>query len=88
MRLVVSGNLLRFTSFTKEMDAPGGTLGEALAGVCARFPSLKPVLLDDEGRVRAVHQLFLNGEQLPRGELEQRVGADDELAVITALAGG
>jgi molybdopterin converting factor small subunit len=88
MRLVVSGNLLRFTGFTKEVDAPGGTLGEALAGVCARFPSLKPVLLDDEGRVRQVHQLFLNGEQLPRGDLNQRIANEDELAVITALAGG
>jgi hypothetical protein len=35
-----------------------------------------------------VHQLFLNGEQLPEGERGRSLSANDEIGVITALAGG
>jgi molybdopterin synthase sulfur carrier subunit len=88
MRVVVSGNLLRFTGYQRELDLDGATLGEALAGLVSRCPGLEPVLFDDRGEIRRVHQLFFNGEQLLEVRSDRAVLAGDEVAILTALAGG
>ena len=54
---------------------------------------LKVVLLDGDGRVRRTHQLFLNGEQVERGDYPLGTApvsctAPDTLFVLTAVAGG
>jgi hypothetical protein len=88
MRIVVSGNLLRFSNFQKEIEIAAPTLERGLEQLVGRFPLLEPVLLDGGGRVRAVHRLFLNGDLLSRDELGREAGADDELTILTAIAGG
>jgi hypothetical protein len=93
VKVVLSGALLRFAEYTKEVDVEARTLTDGIAALTTRFPGLAPVLLDGEGRVRLTHQLFLNGEQVARGEYA--VGAaplpvanEDTLFVLTAVAGG
>lgn len=93
MKVVLSGALLRFSRYTREVDVEAQTLAECLDSLTSRFPQLQPVLLDGDGRVRATHQLFINGEQLERGRYA--VGAPalpvadrDTLFVLTAVAGG
>ena len=93
MKVVFSGALLRFVDYSKELDIPGDTLAECLAQLTTKFPALQPVLLDAAGGVRRTHQLFLNGEQVPRdryaaGAPALAVGDDDTLFVLTAIAGG
>lgn len=93
MKVVLSGALLRFADYTKEVDVPVGTLTEGIAQLTQRFPQLKPVLLDGDGQVRLTHQLFLNGEQVARGEYALGaapvpVADQDTLFVLTAVAGG
>ena len=93
MKVVLSGALLRFADHTKEVTVEARTLTEGIERLTTQFPRLKPVLLDGDGRVRLTHQLFLNGEQVARGEYT--VGAaplpvaeQDTLFVLTAVAGG
>jgi hypothetical protein len=93
MKVVLSGALLRFVDYTKEVDVEAGTLAEGIERLTDRFPRLKPVLLDGDGRVRQTHQLFLNGEQVARqeyavGAAPLPVAAQDTLFVLTAVAGG
>ena len=38
--------------------------------------------------LRKVHRLFLNQDQLCGGELARPVGRDDEVMILTAIAGG
>jgi sulfur-carrier protein len=93
MKIVLSGALVRFTDYTKEIDIEATTLAEGVERLTDRFPHLKNVLLDGEGRVRRTHQLFLNGEQVERGDFPlgtapHDCGERDTLFVLTAVAGG
>ena len=93
MKVVFSGALLRFADYSKEVDVPARTLTECIERLTVTLPTLRPVLLDGDGQVRLTHQLFLNGEQVPR---EQRapggpavsVADCDTLFILTAIAGG
>jgi hypothetical protein len=67
-----------------------GTGREGLDTLLSQYPALREVLLDSARRVRGVHKLFLDGEplELDPGSLHCTVGADSEVAVVTAIAGG
>ena len=92
MKVVFSGTLLRFVNYSKEVDLEAANLHECIGQLGTQFPSLKPVLLNGDGRVRDTHQLFLNGEQLATedrtkpGELPLQ--GNDTLLILTAIAGG
>ena len=93
MKIVLSGVLLRFADYTKEVDVEATTVAEGIERLTARYPDLKAVLFDGDGRVRRTHQLFLNGEQVERGEYPLGTApvscaAADTLFVLTAVAGG
>lgn len=93
MKVILSGALLRFADYSKEVEIAAPTFAECVSELTTKFPMLKPVLLDGDGGVRLTHQLFLNGEQLTR---EQRaldaapvpVADSDTLFILTAVAGG
>ena len=53
-----------------------------------RFPQLRPVVLDSDGNLRQVHRLYLNGELLDRGDAGRALAPNDELGILTAIAGG
>jgi molybdopterin synthase sulfur carrier subunit len=88
MKITLSGNLLRFSKFQKEIQVSAPTVAEGLSRLCGELPQLRPVLLDGAGQLRKVHRLFVNRDQLMNDELARPVGADDEIMILTALAGG
>lgn len=88
MKFVISGNLLRFSDFKNQIEILEPTVEEGLAVLVASYPALAPVLFGGAGRFREVHRIFLNGEQLTRDELGRGVGAEDEVTILTAIAGG
>ncbi|MEO7730739.1 MAG: MoaD/ThiS family protein [Kofleriaceae bacterium] len=91
MKVVFSGTLLRFVNYSKEVDLEAANLHECIGQLSTQFPSLKPVLLTGDGRVRDTHQLFLNGEQLAsqeRTNAELPLQGNDTLLILTAIAGG
>ena len=87
MRFFISGNLLRFSDFRNEIEVFAHTIEASLASLVARCPALEPVLFGS-GRLRQVHRLFLNGAQIEGADLGQPVGIDDEVTILTAIAGG
>ena len=88
MTFAFSGTLLRFADYRREVAIVAPTLGEALAALAKQMPTLQPVLFDAKGSLRAVHRLFLNGEQLLALEPSRALSADDRVEVLTAIAGG
>ncbi len=86
MRFFLSGNLMRFANFQREVEVRAGTVQEGLEVLLAQHPSLREILLDGAGQVRGVHKLFLDGE--PLDSLAQAVSDRTEVAVVTAIAGG
>jgi hypothetical protein len=93
VKVVFSGALLRFADYSKEVNVPAQTLTECIERLTTTLPTLRPVLLDGDGQVRLTHQLFLNGDQVPRdqreaGGPEVTVSDRDTLFILTAIAGG
>ena len=86
MRIILSGNLLRFSDFNREFDVDASTVHAGLSALVQQHPSLDGVLFDAERQLRGVHRLFLDGQQLD--QLETSVGAQSELSIVTAIAGG
>lgn len=88
MKFVLSGNLLRFSNFQREIEIPAQTVADGITGLVSHVPGLAPILLDGAGALRKVHRLFLNQDQLCGAELARPVGRDDEVMILTAIAGG
>jgi sulfur-carrier protein len=83
-----SGALLRFVNFQKTMSLDANTVGEALAAVAGRFPLAKAVIYDGDGKVRQVHQVFVNGQQLASTDMNRSLVSSDRVDLLTAIAGG
>jgi molybdopterin converting factor small subunit len=88
MNFRLSGNLLRFSEFKNEVQIDAPNVTQAILGLVEKYPLLGPVLLDGDKRMRRLHRVFLNGEQLDSGELDRPVGSTDEVTILTAIAGG
>jgi len=88
MNIVLSGNLRRFTSFEGEVQLEATTVTEALDTLVERFPKLKSVLLDADGKPRSVHRIYINGDVLDVGDTDHSLESTDELGILTAIAGG
>lgn len=88
MRFHVSGNMLRFTDFRDEIEVSGETVEAGMVNLVEECPQLRTVLLDGNGKVRSVHRVFLNGAALSPDQLSQSTGHQDEVSILTALAGG
>jgi hypothetical protein len=88
MRFLVSGNLLRFTGFRDTIHITAPTIADGLRLLVGEHPELGPVLFDGQGRFRQVHRLFLNDQSLEATDLGSAVEPDDDVTILTAIAGG
>lgn len=90
MTLRFSGTLLRLVDYAREVELDVETIGAALAVMVERHPALHTPLLDGDGAVRGVHQVFVNSEQIEPGlPIDSiAVGSGDTVEIVTALAGG
>jgi molybdopterin converting factor small subunit len=71
------------------VEAEGTTVGEAVAEVAARYPSLAPRLRDAEGKPYPFVTFYLNDEDIRfQGGFDAPVTDGDELTVVPAIAGG
>ncbi|GAA1943775.1 hypothetical protein GCM10009837_82270 [Streptomyces durmitorensis] len=83
-----SGLLLRFVDYERTIISHAPVLGDAIAEVEDRFPRLRPILRDGEGRMRATHRVFINGELSRGAGLTTPLHEDDDIEFLTAIAGG
>ena len=88
MMVRVSGALLRFTDYRRVITVAAPTVGAALTKLADEYLALKPVLFDREGRVRATHRIFLNGEPLKPEQLTRPAGDADSVDLLLAISGG
>ena len=73
----------------RTVDSAGTTVGEVVADVAARYPSLAPRLRDDAGNPYPFVTFYLNDEDIRfHGGFDATVRDGDELTVVPAIAGG
>jgi molybdopterin synthase sulfur carrier subunit len=73
----------------KEVDVDGGTLGEVLDALVARFPSLAPHLMGDGGELNRFVNVYVDGQDVRYlEELRTAVAPSDTVIILPAMAGG
>ena len=79
---------LRSVAPAGAVDAPGATVGAALADVFARHQNLRGYVLDDQGRLRLHIAVFVDGNHVRQNALDHPLQPDSELYRMQALSGG
>jgi len=73
----------------RTLEASGRTVGEAVADVATRFPTLGSRLRDKDGNPYPFVVFYLNDEDVRfRGGFAAPLADGDEVTVIPAIAGG
>jgi molybdopterin converting factor small subunit len=73
----------------KQLEVDGTTVGEVLAGLVERHPSLGPQLLTPDGELNRFVNVYVDGQDVRY--LQERatpVAADDTIIILPAMAGG
>jgi sulfur-carrier protein len=71
------------------VETGGASILDLVAGLEASFPGFKGRLLDESGKRRKFVNLYVNGEDIRRLQLEATPLKDnDEVEIVPAIAGG
>ena len=72
-----------------EFSVPGSTISELLENLLARYPSLKPHLLDTKGELRRHFNIFVNGTHIRELDgMDTQLKEDDKVILMASAAGG
>jgi molybdopterin converting factor small subunit len=71
------------------VQAEGASVGEVFDDVIRRHPALRDQLLTTEGELHRHLNVFLNDDDIRYlGKLDAKVGDEDTLTLMPAVAGG
>ena len=76
------------TQGQEKIEVEGGTVRECLAAVGARFPGFSEQIFDAQGQVHRFVDLFINGDEIGRAEIDRPVAESDRVEILAAIAGG
>jgi hypothetical protein len=90
MQVRIPGLLRSYTNGAEtvvlDLAGPAPTLGDALAGLDARFPGFRFRVVDEQNAIRPHIKMFLDGELARNlGTVARPAG---ELMIVGALSGG
>lgn len=71
----------------REVPVSGATVQEALADLCAQYPTLRVRLFDEQGALRR-HVLCVHNGTATRLTQPQPLAEGDELAIVPSVSGG
>jgi MoaD family protein len=73
----------------RSIEVEGGTVGDAVQALVGRHPALAEQLLTPEGELHRFVNVYVNGRDVRySGGLSTPVGAQDEIRLLPAIAGG
>jgi len=70
------------------IEVAGESVRACIEAVEAECPGIAELIFDASGGVQTFVTLFVNGEEIGRGEADTSVDADDEVEILAAIAGG
>ncbi len=88
VKVLISEAFQSSTNGADVLDVKGKTVGECLKEATRQFPALEKMWFDPEGRFFHYMILFLNGDNVPKNDLNTTVKADDEIYPVLMIGGG
>ncbi|MFQ5512939.1 MAG: MoaD/ThiS family protein [Myxococcota bacterium] len=76
------------TKGAAEVAVDGGSVRECLDAVEGAYPGFRELLFEADGSLHRFTKLFHNGEPLAPDALDEPVAPQDEIAVMSPIAGG
>jgi molybdopterin synthase sulfur carrier subunit len=81
--------LRKYTQGQEEVRVDGASVRDAIAALESRCPGIRERICDDAGNVRRFVNIFVADEDIRfLQNLDTPVGANDEISIIPAIAGG
>ncbi len=81
--------LRQYAGKQSTVSVPAQTVGEALAGLVAQHPDLKRHLYNDDGKLRAFVNVYVNDEDMRYLQKEATALKDgDTISIVPSIAGG
>jgi len=71
-----------------ELDAAGTSVRECLEDVGRRYPGFAEQIFDGQRKIHKFVSVFLNGDEIERGDSDHAVGEGDRIEILAAVAGG
>jgi molybdopterin/thiamine biosynthesis adenylyltransferase/rhodanese-related sulfurtransferase/molybdopterin converting factor small subunit len=88
-KILIPTPLRQFTEKHDSVELSGGTVGEVLTALTAKFPDLRKQLFSDEGKLRSFVNVYLNDEDIRYLKKDATpVAAGDTLSIVPSIAGG
>ena len=88
VKVLISEAFQSSTGGKDTLEVKGSTIGECLKEVLKQYPALEKVWFDRDGRFVHYMILFLNGENVPKNDLNTAVKQGDEIYPVLMIGGG
>jgi sulfur-carrier protein len=88
-QIQIPSPLRQYAGKHSSVEIAGNTVGEALTGLVAQHPELKRHLYNDEGKLRAFVNVYVNDEDMRYLQKEATTLKDgDTISIVPSIAGG
>ncbi len=88
-KVLIPTPLRQYTEKQDSITLEGGSVGEVLTELIAKFPDLRKQIFNDQGKLRSFVNVYLNDEDIRYLEKEATtVVASDTLSIVPSIAGG
>jgi sulfur-carrier protein len=88
-QIQIPSPLRQYSGKQSSVDVAASTVGEALAGLVAQHPDLKRHLYNEDGKLRAFVNVYVNDEDMRYLQKEATVLKDgDTISIVPSIAGG
>jgi adenylyltransferase/sulfurtransferase len=89
MKIHIPTPLRQYADKKDTIDVPANTVGEALSGLVSKHPDLRRHLYNDDGKLRAFVNVYLNDEDIRYLQKEATPVKDaDNISIVPSIAGG
>jgi adenylyltransferase/sulfurtransferase len=89
MKIHIPTPLRQYTEKQATIEVQAATVGEALSKLTGNHPDLRRHLYNDEGKLRAFVNVYLNDEDIRYLQQDKTpVKESDSLSIVPSIAGG
>ena len=88
-KILIPTALRQFTEQQDAVEVTGGTVGEALHQLTARYPNIKKNLFNEQGKLRSFVNVYLNDEDIRYLDKDStELEGTETISIVPSIAGG